>query len=208
MKRSSSRDEGYRSRNLAKHTHPSRIYRYLTKRFEEALLRMLDRSNPLTVLEAGCGEGFLIKFLGARRPGYRFVGLDLAAGAVNYAVGQCLPEARFLVADVAHLPFASASFDTVICSEVLEHLPFVEPALAELRRVAYKHVLISMPREPYFRILARLVTWLGFGDDPGHVQFWSRKQLGRLLRGQFARVSIAASTIYRLAFCDTGEDRP
>jgi ubiquinone/menaquinone biosynthesis C-methylase UbiE len=45
------------------------------------------------------------------------------------------------------MPFADGSFDTILIAEVLEHLPFEQfPAcLAELRRVARRHVIITLP---------------------------------------------------------------
>ncbi len=52
-----------------------------------------------------------------------------------------------VVADVRHLPFKDNSFDSVLCCEVLEHIPYqdVPQALSELKRVSQQHVIISLP---------------------------------------------------------------
>ena len=55
-----------------------------------------------------------------------------------------------------------AAFDLVICSEVLERLADVPAALAQLKIVSHGQVLITVPHEPFFRVLARLTMWLAW----------------------------------------------
>lgn len=52
-----------------------------------------------------------------------------------------------IVGDLRKMPFADAAFDTILIAEVLEHLPFeqFDAALAELRRVSARHVVITLP---------------------------------------------------------------
>ena len=106
-----------------------------------------------------------------------------------------------LVADVSHLPFKTASFDAVICSEVVEHLPAVAPVLEELTRVSRHHVLLCAPREPYFRFLVRASEILGLGEDPDHVHFWSRRAFEQLLARHFVSSFATTCVVYRLALC-------
>ena len=56
------------------------------------------------------------------------------------------------IADIRELPFEDNSFDVVLASEILEHLPWesVDSALAELRRVSKKYVIISIPHATCF----------------------------------------------------------
>ena len=95
-------------------------------------------------LDLGCGEGrhsHGIHMLG----GINVVGLDLDLPSVMKAREgvSMLPErapdkdaaTSFIVGDAFKLPFADGTFQAIICSEVLEHLPQYEGAIAEMRRV-------------------------------------------------------------------------
>jgi 2-polyprenyl-3-methyl-5-hydroxy-6-metoxy-1,4-benzoquinol methylase len=67
----------------------------------------------------------------------------------------------------------------VICCEVLEHLDDPAAGLAELARVSARHVLLSTPWEPVWRLLnvARGRYLRDLGNTPGHVQHFSRRAL-------------------------------
>ena len=88
------------------------------------------------------------------------------------------------VADALSLPFASGSFDVVIVSEVLEHIPADRAAMAEIARVVKSDgvVAVSVPRwGPEF------ICW-GLSREyhsntGGHVRIYRRGQLLRRLQG-------------------------
>lgn len=70
-----------------------------------------------------------------------------------------------VVASVAALPFPDASFDLVLCSEVLEHIPYEEfpKALAELKRVSRGKVILGLPNAGavfLFRLKLPLLRYL------------------------------------------------
>ncbi len=85
------------------------------------------------VLDAGCGTGGFLSFLGAARPDFSLVGCeyDFFAASLARAKG-----AAVTVGSVHALPFADGRFDAVVSADVLCH-EGVEPApaLAEMRRV-------------------------------------------------------------------------
>jgi ubiquinone/menaquinone biosynthesis C-methylase UbiE len=81
------------------------------------------------VLIVGCGAGADLSVVSGG-----VVAFDLSTSAVQRAKDSS-PLAKFLVADACDLPFTHASFDVVICSEVLEHLPDPELAVIEFDRV-------------------------------------------------------------------------
>jgi ubiquinone/menaquinone biosynthesis C-methylase UbiE len=176
--------------------------------FNAELLALVDQAAPASVLEIGCGEGFVLRYLAERRPGICWAGLDLSAPAIGYARAQCPSSVTLGVGSIYYLPMPPAAFDLVICSEVLEHLADAPAALAELQRVSRSHVLITAPREPYFRILVRLAVWLRLGRDPGHVQFWTGRDFRRMMRQHFPAVTFAASSLYQLALGHCGIKRP
>jgi SAM-dependent methyltransferase len=88
--------------------------------------------GPLNVLDIGCGAGQAL-MVAADRPDVRAFGIDLDAAAL--AAGRPrLCGVRFACARGERLPFASASFDVVLCRV---SLPYMRPgpAVAEMARV-------------------------------------------------------------------------
>ncbi|HEX8387081.1 MAG TPA: class I SAM-dependent methyltransferase, partial [Rubricoccaceae bacterium] len=172
--------------------------------FHERVLELVREAAPRTVLDAGCGEGFVAGFIGERMPGVEITGIDDSAGAVEYAREHFGAHGTFEVGSVYALPYADRQFDLVLCSEVLEHLDRPEEALAELKRVARRHVLLSVPLEPYFDGLNRLGRRLGVGGDPGHVNFWTRETWARWVHRHFEDVQTDTKLIYNLALARVG----
>jgi 2-polyprenyl-3-methyl-5-hydroxy-6-metoxy-1,4-benzoquinol methylase len=81
------------------------------------------------------------------------------------------------------LPFAEDEFDLATAIEVLEHVPDPRRTLAEMARCARRHLLVSVPREPLWRMLniARGAYVGQLGNTPGHLNHWSKRSFARLL---------------------------
>jgi SAM-dependent methyltransferase len=133
------------------------------------LERVLRGLQFETALDVGCADGFFVKMLGEL--GARTVGLDLAEPAVQ-RVGSVF-DAPGVVGDGTRLPFRDDSFDLVLATETLEHVLAVETFVDELRRVARRWIVVTVPvgthEEPD----------LAFADE-GHVQDFQRTDLQRL----------------------------
>ena len=82
-----------------------------------------------TVLDVGCGEGTLVRYLSSL--GHEVVGID----SDNSVFPASSPE--LLLADARNIPFPARSFDAVVSVATLHHLgrPDAELALVEMRRV-------------------------------------------------------------------------
>ena len=100
--------------------------------------------------------------------------------------GRCArANLEFRAFDGDAIPFGQEEFDLAAATEVLEHVPDPERTLAEMARVARRHLLVSVPREPLWRVLnvARGAYLRELGNTPGHLNHWSRSafvaQLGR-----------------------------
>jgi ubiquinone/menaquinone biosynthesis C-methylase UbiE len=95
-----------------------------------------------SVCDVGCGTGYLLSAVCGGDGGFeRVVGVDII-----------LPDEReegieYLEAPIEELPFADGEFDTVICTHVLEHILDFRAALAELRRISGRRLIVVVPRE-------------------------------------------------------------
>ncbi|MDH0896694.1 MULTISPECIES: glycosyltransferase [unclassified Pseudomonas] len=91
-----------------------------------------------SILDAGCGNGIITNLL---MPRWRVTGCDISESALAHVQVPCL------VADMRALPFKDRSFDLVLSSDVIEHLPdgIYTEALGEIARVSSRYVLIAVP---------------------------------------------------------------
>jgi len=100
---------------------------------EERVVGELLAQRPLgAALDAACGTGRHARRLVAL--GHSVSGIDLTPEMLERARAN-VPEASFAVADLRELPFADASFQTVVCGLALAHLPALDGAVGELGRV-------------------------------------------------------------------------
>jgi ubiquinone/menaquinone biosynthesis C-methylase UbiE len=150
-------------------------------------------TEPLdTVLEVGVGEGEVWARVRERYPAARPLGVDLPDATLATAWhDRALPGA---FADVVSLPFPDRAFDLVLAIEVLEHVPDPQLALQELHRVGRRHAVLSVPREPVWRVanLARGKYLRALGNTPGHVQHWSKRGFARLVAETFTVRSVSS----------------
>ncbi len=102
------------------HRNRARVVRGLVTRHARSGRAMLD---------AGAGTGLNLRHL---PPGS--VGLDVNPRNIE-VLRRRFPDHTVVEGDIEAMPFEDASFGTVICTEVLEHVPDPAQALAEIRRV-------------------------------------------------------------------------
>jgi SAM-dependent methyltransferase len=162
--------------------------------FERSLDELLARAEPRSLLDVGCGEGVLVhrwaERLGAQT---RVVGIDLEEESIQagWAERQA-PNLEYRTMLAENLPFADNEFDLASAIEVLEHVPDPAHTVSEMARCAERHLLVSVPREPLWRMLnmARGAYWPQLGNTPGHLNHWSRRSFVRLLsrHGQVVEV--------------------
>lgn len=177
----------YTYANQQKHLRQDPLSRWYLRRVMETLYQLIASTGPSSVLDAGCGEGFVIQYLVRRDQTLQVTGVDLHPEAIQYAKKYVGASVTFQVEDLRSLSFPDNSFDTVVCSQVLEHLDDAESALAELKRVARKYVVISVPNEPYFRWINNIARVTRICMDPGHVNFWSHTDFQKFIRRHFRR---------------------
>ncbi len=84
------------------------------------------------VLDVSCGPGIWLAMLAERHASRALVGIDLSHGMLKEVD---VPGALRCVADAENLPLSDTSFDTTLCIHMLYHVPDVDKAIGELRRV-------------------------------------------------------------------------
>ena len=108
-------------------------FTYSRRRLDARLARLLpERGEGRRLLDVGCGTGHHLAQL--RERGYDAAGVDGSADMLEHA-RELNPGADIRQADVESLPFDDASFDYVLCVEVLRYLPRAEGCVREIARV-------------------------------------------------------------------------
>jgi 2-polyprenyl-3-methyl-5-hydroxy-6-metoxy-1,4-benzoquinol methylase len=160
------------------------VVRRLMAGFEGTLAHLFAQAAPASVLDVGCGEGVLTHQWATQLGEKRIVGIDLDDEQLKaeWATRQ-RPNLEYRTLAAEHMPFADGEFDLACAIEVLEHVPDPEHTVAEMARVARRHLLVSVPREPLWRMLnmARGAYLADLGNTPGHVNHWSKRSFVRLL---------------------------
>lgn len=175
-----------------KYTESGKIGNMLLDNYFKSVGKLLKKIGKkeiqgFKVLEVGCGAGYSTKRIRSMLPkGVDFSASDFEKENVAEAK-ENLGEA-FVVTeeDIYNLERKDKSIDLIFLLEVMEHLQSPNDALAELKRVGKKYVIIGVPREPIWRILnmLRLKYWSSLGNTPGHIQHWSKTSLLKFLKSR------------------------
>ena len=160
------------------------VVRRLMTGFHRTLDELWRKAAPRSILDVGCGEGVLTCEWADRLDGGRIVGIDLDDEKLKAEWrSRSRANLEYRAEEATSLSFADDEFDLATAIEVLEHVPDPEATLAEMARVAERHLLLSVPREPLWRALnmARGAYWKSLGNTPGHVNHWSKRSFVSLL---------------------------
>jgi len=128
---------------------------YIIKKLQRNALKRYDGYLKGRLLDLGCGTGPYRKYSGCDH----YIGLD-----------ECPAFNPDVIGSLPGLPFKGASFDSIICNEVLEHLKEPQEALKEMLRVIRRGgaVYVTVPMtwslhyepEDYFRFTGHGIMYL------------------------------------------------
>jgi 2-polyprenyl-3-methyl-5-hydroxy-6-metoxy-1,4-benzoquinol methylase len=120
---------------------PERVYRNMSLMYGSLVAGLSPGS---TVVDVGCGTGFLLHWL-ARKPGLRAIGIDACATQADLA-RQAVPLAEIVCGDaVQYFDSQIEQYQGVFCMDMLEHLPAEEDCLRLL-----SSILISLKPGGFF----------------------------------------------------------
>jgi 2-polyprenyl-3-methyl-5-hydroxy-6-metoxy-1,4-benzoquinol methylase len=171
---------------------------YVHQYIAEPVLKLLNKDINRSILDLGCGNGALVNRL--LNSGFNAYGTDASVSGIELA-SQSLP-ARFALQDLSKddLPekFENLNFDTIISTEVIEHLydprKFIEFSKKILVKNGGGQIILSTPYHGYLKNL--LLSMAGKWDqhanplfDGGHIKLWSKNTLTKLLNEQGFKVT-------------------
>jgi len=177
----------------------------------------LDPQPGERILDCGCGMGFNLRVL-ADLSGSALVGVERNPRTLSRTRSELSgTRVRLARADATHLPFRDESFDKILMTEVLEHIPDEAAAVAELWRILRPRggCVLSVPNEnypfwwdPVNKVLEKTlhrhfpshIWWLA-GMWADHVRLYSPASIrGALTAGGFIVEEVSTFTHYCLPF--------
>ncbi|MCK5830722.1 MAG: class I SAM-dependent methyltransferase [Methylococcales bacterium] len=169
------------------------ISQYLLRQFDQSIADLVKIANPNTILEVGCGEGHVTDIL-LKNSEATIQALDISQTIVDIAKDSIKsPRVNFHQFNIYDLKEKDPA-DLVVCCEVLEHIDDPEIGLLRLAEKAAPYAIISVPREPIWRILNFIRgTYVSeFGNSPGHIQHWSQKEFIQFVGQKFEIIGVKA----------------
>lgn len=154
----------------------------------QPLLSLLDKSKNACILDMGCGNGFLVNYLISQ--GYNAYGTD--ASEKGIAIAKQTHPHRFFVQDLStdKLPdeLQSLKFDSIISTEVIEHLYDPAGFIEQCKQILGDSgtIILSTPYHGYLKnVMLGLFNKWDTHIDPlwvgGHIKMWSKATLTKLL---------------------------
>ena len=179
------------------------IARKLMNGFLNSFIELAQETSVKTVYEFGCGEGELSRLLVER--GITVTASDVDRQIVDHAIRTHTNSKSLTFETQSLYTFEPDKIDAemVVCCEVLEHLESPECALARLTKLDCNYLLLSVPREPIWRILniSRGKYLKSLGNTPGHLQHWSKRDFIGVVTKYFDIVQIKSPFPWTMVLC-------
>jgi SAM-dependent methyltransferase len=175
------------SSNKQKHENSNPIQRMLIGRFKAQTTELVRKVAPQTLLEVGCGEGYMLDVLAEADLGTELLGIDISTTAIDDARQRLGDRVDLEVQDARKLAADGRKFDLVMMLEVLEHIEDPAQMLPILDQLTHRYLLLSVPWEPFFRGLnfMRGKHWATWGNLPEHVNRWGRAEFLAFVEQRF-----------------------
>ena len=186
--------------NKEKHLSKNPLVKHANRKLKKDILKVLKNLEVKTILDIGCGEGFITREIGKKFPKVKIVAVDPQKKYIKYAKKfHKLKNISFKEGDLDSNSLKK-KFDLVILTEVLEHLQNPRQALKKIRKLSNKYILLTVPNEPFFRLgnLFALKYVKDLGNSPGHLHNWTKNQLSKFPRELGLNFKIKTSSFWNI----------
>lgn len=131
--------------------------------------------NGKRILDHGCGDGVLSAILAKKGAGV--IGIDTSRAGLVFALHRTMDLGiRYQCGSAYQLPYSDDSFDSILSSQVIEHLTDPESMLGEIRRVLKKGGCA---------IISTRIKLSDTSIDPTHVTEWFECEFRTLIEKHF-----------------------
>lgn len=145
-------------------------------------------SDPKRLIDIGCGNGLFGAAVKVRFPGCETWGVEMVSDAA--AVASTRNDRVLNISFENPVEMPSAYFDVVTMNDVLEHMTWPEPALANVKRILRPggRLVLSLPNVRYYLNVRDLVfkndwEYVDAGVlDRTHFRFYTARSATRLLQ--------------------------
>ncbi len=114
----------------------------LNKASLDLILKTIS-SDTSNLIDIGSGNGYLLKQIKKTCPAIDLYGFDIKNTDLS-------SEYTYVKGNIEALPFPDKSFEIVTCSHVLEHIINLDQAIAELKRITKKTLIVAVPCQRYY----------------------------------------------------------
>lgn len=144
-----------------------------------------------SLLEVGCGTGYVLRGLQQALPSLRLAGSEIYANGLSYARRRLGPDVELLQMDARIIPYVG-EFDLICAFDVLEHIEEDEAVLGEMHRALGPGggVLLSVPQHPGL--------WSRTDDVACHKRRYRPEELSAKCRSAGFKVVTTTSFVFTL----------
>lgn len=151
------------------------LQRYWQRKRFRIITEYLDYSS--SIIDIGCGTGYLMKSFP------QIVGVDIS---INKIRNLKKIDNLVFVGSILNLSIKDKSFQTVVCSQVIEHVPFKDEIFKNLNRVLLDGGTLIIGTPDYGKIWWHIFEWLHGKIFPnsyteGHISKYTREVLFKKL---------------------------
>ncbi len=143
-----------------------RQYGPMARHVRRLILQVIRDLSFGSVLDVSCGGGELLREIAVRYPAVELAGTEYSQRRLGVAAQHIPPERLYQLDLVTEA--LDRQFDLVVCSEVLEHIADDRAAIANLRRMTHRYLLITTVQGPFYEYERQSV---------GHVRSYTRADL-------------------------------